>query len=58
MDGSQYDHLANDELHNLCKSRGYCKKDAKTVLKIRLEGMDTAARNSSQLQLRRFGGYG
>ena len=50
MEGSQYDHLTYDELHNLCKSRGYCKKDAKTALKTRLEAMDTVARNSSQLQ--------
>ena len=50
MEGSQYDHLTYDELRNLCKSRGYCKKDAKTVLKTRVEAMDTSARNSSQLQ--------
>ena len=23
MEGSQYDHLSYDELHTLCKSRGY-----------------------------------
>ena len=23
MEGSQYDHLTYDELHNMCKSRGY-----------------------------------
>ena len=50
LEGSQYDHLTYDELHNLCKSRGYCKKDAKTALKTRLEAMDTVAKNSSQLQ--------
>ena len=50
MEGSQYDHLSYDELHTLCKSRGYCEKDAKTALKTRLEAMDTVARNSSQLQ--------
>ena len=32
MEGSQYDNLTYDELHYLCKSRGYCKKDAKTAL--------------------------
>ena len=50
MEGSQYDHLTYDELHNLCKSRGYCKKDAKTVLKTRLEALDTVERNSPQAQ--------
>ena len=50
MGGSQYDHLTYDELHNLCKSRGYCKKDAKTVLETRLEAMDAAERNSPQVQ--------
>ena len=38
---SQYDHLSYDELHGLCKARGYCRKDAKTVLKTRLEAMDS-----------------
>ena len=50
MEGSQYDHLTYDELHNLCKSRGYCEKDAEAVLKTRLEAMDTAERNSPQVQ--------
>ena len=38
---SQYDHLSYDELHGLCKARGFCRKDAKTVLKTRLEAMDS-----------------
>ena len=50
MEGSQYDHLPYDALHNLCKSRGYCKKDAKTVLKTRLGAMDKVGRNSPQVQ--------
>ena len=50
MEGRQYDNLTYDELHNLCKSRGYCKKDAKTVLKTRLEAIDTVEKNSSQVQ--------
>ena len=48
--GSQYDHLSYDELHGLCKARGYRRKDAKTALKTRLEAMDTVERNFSQEQ--------
>ena len=34
------DHFSRDQLRNLCKSRRFRKKDAKAVLKTRLEGID------------------
>ena len=41
-----YDHIPYDQIRNLRKSRGYQKKDARAVLKTRLEATDAAARQS------------
>ena len=40
------DQLPYGQLRDLCKSRGFYKKDAKAVLKTRLEAMDAVARQS------------
>ena len=39
-----YDNLSYYQIHNLCKDRGYHKKDAKAALKTRLEAMDAVER--------------
>ena len=41
-----YDYLSYDQVRDLCKARGYHKKDAKAVLKTRLEAMDAVERHS------------
>ena len=39
-----YDNLSYDQIHNLCKDRGYHKKNAKVALKTRLGAMDAVDR--------------
>ena len=41
-----YDNLSYDQIRNLCKDRGYHKKDAKAALKTRLEAVDAVERQS------------
>ena len=43
-----YDHLPYEQVRNLRKPRGYHKKDAKVVLKTRMEATGAAARRSSK----------
>ena len=43
-ESAKYVHLSYDHLRDLCQQRGYHEKDAKVVLKTRLEAMDAAAR--------------
>ena len=47
--GGNYDHLSRGQIHDLCKSRGHFAKDAKAVLKTRLEAMVAVARQSLKL---------
>ena len=37
---SDYDHLSHRDLHDLCKQRGYARKDSKASLCTRLRKMD------------------
>ena len=45
---AKYDQLSNGQLHELCRQRGYHKKDTKAVLRTRLEAMDAAAKKTAE----------
>ena len=45
---TDYDHLSYSDLHELCKQRGYARKDSKASLCTRLKKMDEVASSRAQ----------
>ena len=43
-----YDHLTYDELHHLCRGRGFARKDSKAAPRTRLSAMEATYRKSAR----------